>query len=229
MLLISRKSIKSIFALAVSIATVSTLWNRDSSIARTPSSAALDCSSLFSDSTPSDKLMEIRTALASRQRWIDESLMVSSDFAETKLYWYPSPNPTRYFEGIDRNANAIVLALGGAGLKTSSGGNWAEIGRRFMSAGVSFVSYDYPFHVGGSRDAKYQNLNEVVSQAIQIIKFLKRSGKPVILLGMSFGPVLIQEIVGTSPSLVQGAIYVSPGGALTEKMLAHYKVLERNL
>ncbi len=98
-----------------------------------------------------------------------------------------------------------------------------------MSAGVSFVSYDYPFHASGPRDKKYQNLNKVVSQAIQIIKFLKRSKKPVILLGMSFGPVLIQEILEASPTIAQAAIYVSPGGAITPSMLDHYKVLERDL
>ncbi len=100
--------------------------SRDYSVEqRAPAGVGAPCANLFSDSYALNRVRDIKSALALRQRWLDESLMVSSDFAETKLYWYPSARPLSYFEGIDQESSAVVFALGGAGLKTSSGANWA--------------------------------------------------------------------------------------------------------
>ena len=78
--------------------------------------------------------------------------------------------------------------------------------------GFSALSFDYPFHGDGPLSPKFNDVAFFMKWVDSIVQEAKKSGKPVYLVGHSYGPDVISEYVTRFPFAVNGALLMSPAG-----------------
>jgi pimeloyl-ACP methyl ester carboxylesterase len=112
----------------------------------------------------------------------------------------------------DPNAKALYIYFHGSGTDKASGSNFAYKMNKMAMLGYSVIAMDLPFHAEGSRSKKmlkdkfyYENLHKLVEE-------YRIKGKPVYLVGHSFGPDLAAEFVQRYPFDVDGIAMISPAG-----------------
>lgn len=113
---------------------------------------------------------------------------------------------------VDPEARAVFVFIHGSGTVKSGGKNFTSIMNVLEKMGFSAVSFDLPFHSEGPTKDQYMNLNYTVRWLKGILDDIKTSGKPVYLVGHSFGPDVIFELSSRYPLLLNGGLAASPAG-----------------
>lgn len=111
---------------------------------------------------------------------------------------------------VDPEGKALYIYLHGSGTQKASGINFAPKANALANMGYSVLSFDLPFHMLGSRNAKLADVENFVEYLDRIIQAYRVKGQPVYLAGHSFGPGLIGEYVRRKPFGVDGAALISP-------------------
>jgi hypothetical protein len=111
---------------------------------------------------------------------------------------------------ISPDARAVYIFFHGNGTMKSSGSNFGAMMNDLATMNLAALSFDLPFHADGPRSEKFKNADHVLEWAREIIQTYKISGKPVYLVGHSFGPDLAAEVMTRFPKLTNGALLLSP-------------------
>lgn len=145
-----------------------------------------------------------------------------SDLLGTHMYYWPTKNELPGFKGVERDAKAILIALGGAGTPSASGETWMREAKVLSTYGISVISLDYPFHRHGPRSAYWNNASFFFKKLYALVKEYRKSGKAVFIVGHSFGGTIIRDMLHHSPRIVSGAGLFSPGGWVSPGLQAHW-------
>ena len=146
-------------------------------------------------------------------------------YAETKLAEYgierfvhPGFN-TAHFQSMlvdPRTSPYLFLFLPGCSGAWSSGGSGVPILRTLARKGVFGVSIDPPHHVLGDRGSATSSMTSFTHSLATYIAYLKAqypnddgSEKPLIVMGRSFGAVVVDELDYRYPRLLAGKIGLS--------------------
>lgn len=164
----------------------------------------------------------MRRRLLQYRRVSSSAAYVQVQKFDTTLYHLAHADPLRGYEEIQAGSKAIVIAFMGSGSARGSGAGFMRNAASLWSYGVSMLSFDYPYHGLGPRDAKYDDSAVFLRQVTDIVNHYASTGLPIYLFGHSFGCILEQEILRRWPDLVRGVLMVSPGGNQTPRLLAHY-------
>lgn len=113
---------------------------------------------------------------------------------------------------VDPNAKAVFIFFHGSGTMQSSGKNFFGIMNNLANMGFSSLSFDMPFHAEGPIRDQFKDSKFFMGWINKIVKETKKSGKPVYLVGHSFGPDVIAEYLTHNPHAVDGALMISPVG-----------------
>jgi pimeloyl-ACP methyl ester carboxylesterase len=74
------------------------------------------------------------------------------------------------------------------------------------------MSSDLPFHAEGPRRDQFNDRDFLMKWIDEVLKPARESGKPIYLVGHSFGPEIIGEYLYHNPHAVAGAALLSPVG-----------------
>lgn len=147
----------------------------------------------------------------------DISGVVETQFSaqyDTRFYFTATSkktDPNRPFE-IDPKSRAVYIFFHGSGTAQSSGKNFVGNMNILAKLGFSSLSFDLPFHGDGPMSHKYDDVNFFMNWIHSIVQEVKKAGKPVYLVGHSFGPDVIAEYITRFPFGVHGALLMSPAG-----------------
>lgn len=133
---------------------------------------------------------------------------------QTRIYYSATakPNQSGEIDVIDNNSKAVVIYFHGSGTENGSGANFNYKGNKLASLGYSSLSLDYPFHKDGPINSKYGNAKFYMSYLNEFIQQHRITGKPVILVGHSFGVNIIAELITRYPFAADSVVMLSPGG-----------------
>lgn len=133
---------------------------------------------------------------------------------QTRLYYSATgkPNSDGIFPIVDSNAKGLVIYFHGSGTEKGSGANFNYKGNKLSVLGYSSLSMDYPFHQDGPIDSKYGRTAIYMEYILRMITKYRIAGKPVTLVGHSFGVNVIAEFITRYPFAVDSAILLSPAG-----------------
>lgn len=132
---------------------------------------------------------------------------------DTRIYYTATATPTRNGQKIvDSEAKAIYVFFHGSGTMQSGGKNFYGIMNKLASMGYGALSFDMPFHAEGPIRDQFYDVNYYMKWVRQVVGVAKSSGRPVYLVGHSFGPDAIAEYLYRYPNDVQGAALLSPAG-----------------
>lgn len=110
------------------------------------------------------------------------------------------------------DAEAVVIFFHGSGTAKSSGINAQQLFNSLVEYKVAGVSFDYPFHGKGPHSEKFNDKKYFIDWLNKIVQKVKAYGKPIYLVGHSYGPDAIAEYLTYYPFEVQGAMFMSPAG-----------------
>lgn len=111
---------------------------------------------------------------------------------------------------VDPEAKAVVVFFHGSGTAQSGGANFMANMNKLANLGYSSMSFDMPFHAEGPTKDQFRNADYFMKWVRQVLEPARASGKPVYLVGHSFGPDVIAEYLYRFPFDVQGAALLSP-------------------
>jgi pimeloyl-ACP methyl ester carboxylesterase len=111
---------------------------------------------------------------------------------------------------IDPEAKAVVVFFHGSGTAQSGGINFAHNMNKLANLGYAGLSFDMPFHSEGPTKDQFNDADYFMNWVHQVVSIARESGKPVYLVGHSFGPDVIAEYLYRFPFDVQGAALLSP-------------------
>ncbi len=111
---------------------------------------------------------------------------------------------------IDPDAKAVVVFFHGSGTAQSGGANFVHNMNKLANLGYAGLSFDMPFHAEGPNTHAFHNANYFMNWVREVLKPARESGKPVYLVGHSFGPDVIAEYLYRFPFDVEGAALLSP-------------------
>lgn len=142
---------------------------------------------------------------------------------DTQVYYTKTALPNHKGEVplVDPNSKAVFIFFHGSGTMKSSGRNYIGNMNNLANMGFSAISVDMPFHGEGPRDHKYDNAFEFMEWSRAIVLEAKKSGKPVYLVGHSFGPDVILEFAARYPKTIDGVVALSPA-AFTKELSKWY-------
>ena len=143
--------------------------------------------------------------------------LVETEFSEkydTRFYYTATSEKTNKDIPfvIDPKSKAVYIFFHGSGTAQSSGKNFYGIMNNLAKLGFSALSFDYPFHGDGPLSPKFNDVEYFMKWVDSIVQEAKKSGKPIYLVGHSFGPDVISEYVTRFPFAVAGALLMSPAG-----------------
>ncbi|MBI4057452.1 MAG: alpha/beta hydrolase, partial [Elusimicrobia bacterium] len=171
------------------------------------------------------KLSWLQRGLVEWQRVLSGGMGISRRKLGTTIYYQPQDKPMKGFEEVSEDAKAVIIAFGGSGTTTSSGITFMRDAPVYNYYGVSVISFDYPFHASGPREFGYKRSEESKKLFFRIVKHYRKTGKPLFLMGHSFGPLVIQELRHDSPTIARGGIMLSPGGEVSPNLGRWYRHL----
>ncbi len=133
---------------------------------------------------------------------------------ETRMYYSGTGgmNAKGEIPYVDPNAKAVFIFVHGSGTMASSGKNFYGAMNQLSALGFSTVSFDMPFHAEGPTREQFNDADYFMNWLDRIVKEMKKSGKPVYMVGHSFGPDVISEYVTRNPFAINGAVALSPAG-----------------
>lgn len=169
----------------------------------------------FSIETPnwSDDLSMIQGMLE-LSSWNAVRTFFSSDW-DTQIYYSATGKPdpkTQEIPLVDPDSKAVVLFFHGSGTGKSSGANFVHNMVPLAKWGYSGIAIDLPKHASGSLREKMDDAKYFMNYMKRIVDDVKSFGKPVYLVGHSFGPEVMFELMARYPNLVAGGLAVSPAG-----------------
>jgi pimeloyl-ACP methyl ester carboxylesterase len=131
---------------------------------------------------------------------------------DTRIYYTATGLPDKFgkIPMIDPEASAVVVFFHGSGTMQSGGVNFVHNMNKLANIGVSAMSFDMPFHGEGPIRDQFYKTDYFMNWVRQVIQPALQSGKPVYLVGHSFGPDVIAEYLYRFPNDVQGAALLSP-------------------
>jgi hypothetical protein len=137
---------------------------------------------------------------------------------DTQVYYTATglPNALGRAPLVDPESKAVFIFFHGSGTMKSGGRNFIANMNILANLGYSAISFDYPFHSQGSRNVRMHENQYFMEYVKKIVMEAKKSGKPVILAGHSFGPDIIHEFNTRYPKLVDGIASISPAGFTKE-------------
>jgi len=137
---------------------------------------------------------------------------------DTQIYYTKTgiPNKNNEVPLIDPQSKAVFIFFHGSGTMKSSGRNFISNMNTLAKLGYSAISADMPHHAEGPVHDKFNNAFYYMEWIKQIVIEAKKSGKPVILAGHSFGPDVILEFATRYPKLIDGVVALSPAGFTKE-------------
>lgn len=139
---------------------------------------------------------------------------IISSALDTRIYYTQTAppdlngNPTL----IDPLARAVYVFFHGSGTMQSSGKNFYGLMNTLSQLGYAAISADHPFHADGPNKDAFYNVDYYMNWVHQIVQLATKSGKPVYLVGHSFGPDVISEYAYRYPRSIQGIVSLSPAG-----------------
>ncbi|HWU44430.1 MAG TPA: alpha/beta fold hydrolase [Bdellovibrio sp.] len=177
------------------------------------------CADIFSQDTriktaPKVDFYDDRLFIETMQR--NESMsQVATFFSEkydTQMYYTNTamPNAKGEVPLVDPNSRGVIIIAHGSGTMKSSGRNFVGIMNTAANMGFSAISFDMPHHANGPVSEKFDNAFYYMEWLRSIVLEAKKAGKPVYLVGHSFGPDVILEYISRYPYDVQGALALSP-------------------
>lgn len=113
---------------------------------------------------------------------------------------------------VDPNSKAVFIFVHGSGTMASSGKNFYGVMNQLAPLGFSSLSFDMPFHMHGPIKDQFKSADYFMNWLNEIVTEVKKSGKPVYMVGHSFGPDVIAEYVTRNPFAIQGGVLLSPAG-----------------
>lgn len=139
--------------------------------------------------------------------------IVSPEF-DTRIYYAQTAVPDKNGKPqlIDPLSRAVYIFFHGSGTMQSSGKNFYGLMNTLSQLGYSAISADQPFHADGPNKEAFLNVTYYMNWVNRLIQIATKTGKPVYLVGHSFGPDVISEYVYRYPYSVQGIVSLSPAG-----------------
>lgn len=133
---------------------------------------------------------------------------------QTRVYYSAIAKPlsSGQIPVVDPESKALVIYFHGSGTENGTGANFNYKGNRLSQLGYSSLSVDYPFHRDGPINSKYGSARYYMQYIQNVIQKYKIEGKPVILIGHSFGVNVISEFITQFPFSADAAILLSPVG-----------------
>ncbi|MBL7557378.1 MAG: alpha/beta fold hydrolase [Bdellovibrionaceae bacterium] len=133
---------------------------------------------------------------------------------QTRIYYAATAKPDRLgnIPVMDPLSKGLVIYFHGSGTENGSGANFNYKGNKLSTLGYSSVSMDYPFHRDGPINSKYGEVKLYSEYILQLIQKFRIEGKPVVLVGHSFGVNIIAEFITRYPFAADAAVLLSPAG-----------------
>jgi pimeloyl-ACP methyl ester carboxylesterase len=130
----------------------------------------------------------------------------------TRIYYTSTglPDAQGRPQMIDPESKAVVVFFHGSGTSQSGGANFVQNMNKLANLGYSAMSFDMPFHAEGPIKDKFNNADFFMNWVREVLAPARASGKPVYLVGHSFGPDVIAEYLYRFPFDVEGAALLSP-------------------
>ncbi|NDG28288.1 MAG: alpha/beta fold hydrolase, partial [Proteobacteria bacterium] len=145
--------------------------------------------------------------LKGRDIHISEGLLVKRWDPDLKTTFYHSasePGPDGTIPLVDPNAKAVALFFHGSGTAKSSGRNFIHNMNYLAQQGISGVAIDLPFHASNRGEERLKNKDEFMKWLKQVVGAVKKSGKPIYLVGHSFGPEVALQYASQFPKDLKG-------------------------
>lgn len=105
---------------------------------------------------------------------------------------------------VDPQAKAVALFFHGSGTAKSSGRNFIHNMNWLAQQGISGVAIDLPFHASNKGEARLNERSEFMKWLREVVAEVKKSGKPIYLVGHSFGPELALQFASEYPKDLNG-------------------------
>jgi pimeloyl-ACP methyl ester carboxylesterase len=131
---------------------------------------------------------------------------------ETRVFYTSTamPNSKGEIPIVDPESPAVVVFFHGSGTMNSGGVNFVHNMNKLANIGYSAISFDMPFHAEGPIRDQMNDAERFMRWIDSVIKIARDSGKPVYLVGHSFGPEVIAEYLYRYPFGASGAALISP-------------------
>jgi len=117
---------------------------------------------------------------------------------------------------VDPDSKGVALFIHGSGTMKSSGRNFIPNMNTVAKLGYTGISIDLPFHAFGPRDEAFKNPDHFMEWLRNIVRDIEKSGKPIIMVGHSFGPDAILEFDTRYPKVLAGYAAISPASFTKE-------------
>lgn len=145
--------------------------------------------------------------LKGRDAHISEGLLLKKWDPKLKTTFYhiaSEPNPDGSVPIVDPKAKAIALFFHGSGTAKSSGRNFIHNMNWLSQQGIAGVSIDLPFHASNKGESRLNQKPEFMKWLREAVSDLKKTGKPIYLVGHSFGPEIALQYASEFPKDLNG-------------------------
>lgn len=145
--------------------------------------------------------------LRGRDATVSEGLLLKKWDPKLKTTFYHTasePDASGRSPLVDPKAKAVALFFHGSGTAKSSGRNFIHNMNWLVQQGVSGVAVDLPFHATNKGEARLNDKAEFMKWLREVVAEVKKSGKPIYLVGHSFGPELALQFASEYPKDLNG-------------------------
>lgn len=146
---------------------------------------------------------------------ISEGLLLKTwnpDLKTTFYYSASEPEADGKVPLVDPKAKAVALFFHGSGTAKSSGRNFIHNMNYLAQQGIAGVAIDLPFHASNRGEERLKNKDEFMKWLHQVVGEVKKSGKPLYLVGHSFGPEVALQYASQFPKdLKDGGLFLISG------------------
>jgi pimeloyl-ACP methyl ester carboxylesterase len=146
---------------------------------------------------------------------ISEGLLLKTwnpDLKTTFYYSASEPEADGKVPLVDPKAKAVALFFHGSGTAKSSGRNFIHNMNYLSQQGIAGVAIDLPFHASNRGEERLKNKDEFMKWLHQVVGEVKKSGKPLYLVGHSFGPEVALQYASQFPKdLKNGGLFLISG------------------
>ena len=124
---------------------------------------------------------------------------------KTNFYFTASdPNAQGDVPLVDPNAKAVAIFFHGSGTARSSGRNFIHNMNWLAQQGIAGVAIDLPFHASNKGESRLNQKAEFMKWLREVVGKVKESGKPIYLVGHSFGPEIALQYASEFPKDLKG-------------------------
>lgn len=144
---------------------------------------------------------------------------------DTRIYYTATgvPQPgSRQAPLIDPTSRGVFIFFHGSGTMQSSGRNFYGIMNYMSDLGFSSIAIDLPFHSEGPIKSQFYDAQYFMNWIHKLVVRIKAYGKPVYLVGHSFGSDVVSEFAYRYPFEIESGVALSPAG-FNEELEVWYK------